>query len=198
MYPYSLLDEHEKAALLEELMHDYQKGIYLLAYSFVRDKGIAEDITQDPFIKCYKKMDLFRGEASLKTWIYTIAINLSKDYLRKWEYRTLKLPIQFFEQFTSRDNIEANSERSEEQVAVHNELVRLAVRCREVIVLYYFEDMKLFEIAEILGLNQNTVKTRLARGRDLLKKKLARRRWTDGEEVKRNETVYGRHAAGQG
>lgn len=72
--------------IVNEIITEYSKNVYLVAYSFGKDHGTAEEIAQDVFIKCFKYIDKFRGESSLKTWIYRITINTSKNYLRKLKF----------------------------------------------------------------------------------------------------------------
>jgi RNA polymerase sigma-70 factor, ECF subfamily len=165
----------DKKVILEELMEKYGKDVFLLAYSFVKEKALAEDISQEVFIKCYRSIEGFRGEASIKSWIYRITVNTSKDFLKRKSFNVLKYPKWFFE------NLQ-RSGSSEEKVIERNQnemlldcVLKLPVKYREAIVLHYLHDLKINEIADALDINPNTVKTRLTRGRNALKKVLIER-----------------------
>ncbi len=162
----------DKEKLIEQLMELYTEKVYLLAYSFVKDRGIAEDISQEVFIKAYKYIDNFRGEASLKSWIYRIAVNTSKDFLKKKSLKQLLLENSFLENFHRTESTEASyleADRNEQLLQI---ILTLPMKYREIIVLHYFYDIKIYELASVLDLKQNTVKTRLSRGRDMLKRKI--------------------------
>jgi RNA polymerase sigma-70 factor, ECF subfamily len=162
--PYSSRD-----LILEKAMREYGSDIYYIVYSYVKDHSLAEDLTQEVFVKFYKKMDTFREESSLKTWIVRMAINHCKDYLRRWDTRMIS--------FTNTINdVVKGKFGTPEQTLIEEEtnseliknLLSLPVKYREIIFLFYFEEMKLAEIAECMDLNINTVKTRLSKGRKLL------------------------------
>lgn len=78
-----------KDVVFESLMRNYGQQVIRLVYLLVRDRALSEDITQEVFLKAYKGLDSFRGESNLKTWIYRIAVNESKSYLRSWSFRNI-------------------------------------------------------------------------------------------------------------
>ncbi|TYS17119.1 sigma-70 family RNA polymerase sigma factor [Rossellomorea vietnamensis] len=161
-----------KDNLLEEAMDDFGNEVLYIVYTYVKDYSLAEDITQEVFIKAYSKMDTFRGESSLKTWIINIAVNHCKDYFKRWETRKLLITnkINQYVKGSSKsiDSIVVEKERHSEVV---EKVLELPVKYREVLILYYFEGLKLTEIAECLDTNINTVKTRLVKSKKLLSKK---------------------------
>jgi RNA polymerase sigma-70 factor, ECF subfamily len=160
----------DKEITIEFLMKEYGQRILWLAYSYVKDKNIAEDITQEVFINCYKHLEDFRGEATIKTWLYRICGNRCKDVMKTWSFRSKKLTQTLFDQYQS---IEKGPEEALLEKAEANELslkvLSLPVKYREVIYLHYFENYSLEEICHLLSLNMNTAKSRLHRGRKLLK-----------------------------
>lgn len=89
------ISEIEKGKLIDELMNLHSRKVYLLAYSYVKDKGLAEDIAQEVFIKCYKSLNHFRGDAQITSWIYRITVNTAKDFLRSKSFNILKYPKSF-------------------------------------------------------------------------------------------------------
>lgn len=163
----------QKEEMLDEIMDTYGQMIQQLAYTYVKDKSIAEDLTQDIFIKVYKKLEQYDGRASIKTWIYQIAINHCKDYLKSWYHRKVMLTEKMSEMIASkRDNIEQQIIEKNEEKQLVNAVLQLPVKYREVVFLYYFEELSIHEMSETLTTNANTLKTRLKRARQLLKQKL--------------------------
>ncbi|WP_083413017.1 sigma-70 family RNA polymerase sigma factor [Bacillus massilinigeriensis] len=101
-----IIDFQDKDKAIEQLMDLYTKKVYLLAYSFVKDRGLAEDISQEVFLRVYKYLESFRGEASLASWIYRITANTSKDYLKKKSLKQLLIESSFLK--ISRERIALN------------------------------------------------------------------------------------------
>ncbi|MFE4145269.1 sigma-70 family RNA polymerase sigma factor [Peribacillus sp. YIM B13472] len=165
-------DVDNKEIIIEDIMNKYSKDVYLLAYSFVRDQGLAEDISQEVFIKCYKNIEKFRRDASIKTWVYRITVNTSKDFIRKKSFRVLKYSKLFLENFKKSESSEEVFLKQNQNAQILHKVLSLSQKYREVVVLYYFQDLKVSEIGETLGINTNTVKTRLTRGRSILKENL--------------------------
>ncbi|MFU2017324.1 sigma-70 family RNA polymerase sigma factor [Peribacillus butanolivorans] len=100
------LDVDNKEIIIEDLMNMYSKDVYLLAYSFVKDQGLAEDISQEVFVKCYRNIEKFRRDASIKTWVYRITVNTCKDFSRKKSFRVLKYSKLFLEDFKKSESSE--------------------------------------------------------------------------------------------
>ncbi|RDI45420.1 sigma-70 family RNA polymerase sigma factor [Falsibacillus pallidus] len=164
--------ELNKEALIHEWMELYTKNVYLLAYSIVKDKDLAEDISQEVFLKCYRYMDRFRNDSSIKTWIYRITVNTSKDYIRKKGFSLLQFPLTLLDTFKKSASSEVEVLKMDEKERLLQLVLSLPQKYREVIILHYFQDLKIIEAADALQLNENTVKTRLARGRALLRDKI--------------------------
>ncbi len=164
--------ERSKDELLEGAMSQYGKEVLYIAYSYVKDHSLAEDIAQEVFVKFYQHFDSFKGESSLKTWIIRIAINQSKDYLKKWETRKLLFSNKLTEYIKERKtNVpESHSIQKENTRELHTKLLSLPIKYREVLFLYYFEELKIKEMAECLQISSNTVKTRLKNGKQRLYK----------------------------
>jgi RNA polymerase sigma-70 factor, ECF subfamily len=164
-----------KKEMLEELMNEYGKDVFLLAYSFVKEKALAEDISQEVFIKCYRSIDGFRGEASVKSWIYRITVNTSKDFLKRKSFKVMKYPKWFFENLQRSGSSEEAVIKRDQNELLLDCVLKLPVKYREAIILHYFHDLKVNEVAGALEINPNTVKTRLTRGREALKRILIER-----------------------
>lgn len=156
---------------IETLVNEYGKDIKILAFTYVKDWGKAEDITQEVFLICYKKLHLFRGDSSYKTWLYKITVNKCKDELKKkgfWQFR-LAEKLKYHLPQSERSTEEQVITTSEEQELSKN-VLSLPVKYREVIILFYYEELKIKEIHDLTGLNIETIKTRLSRAKKLLRK----------------------------
>ncbi|MCA0972567.1 sigma-70 family RNA polymerase sigma factor [Halobacillus litoralis] len=159
---------------VEQWITDYGHDLKWLAYSYVKDHSLAEDITQETFIKAYQKFSTFKEQSSVKTWLYKITINLCKDYLKSsYMKRVVKKGAELFRslpssQSTPEEYILSLSE--DEELLDH--IMRLESKYREVIILYYFEEFDTKELAEVIQTSTNTVKTRLRRARQLLQKQM--------------------------
>ncbi|WP_371068651.1 sigma-70 family RNA polymerase sigma factor [Sediminibacillus sp. JSM 1682029] len=163
----------DKEKVIDQLMQNHGQDILQLVFSYVKDKEAAEDLTQEIFIKCYQKLDTYDGKSKLKTWLWRIAINHCKDFLKSWYTRNVFTDgYEYFQKVINQDDVEntviQNSEDRELMVVV----MELSVKYREVIYLFYYEDLSLKEVSMVTGKNLNTVKTRLRKARKLLRKKL--------------------------
>lgn len=145
----------------------YGKQLTSFAFSYVKDWGIAEDIVQDVFIKALRNYESFRGESSLKTWLYSITANQCKDYLKSSYFKRVVLS-NVFPSNHKKDEYKVHNTNDE----LSNAIFELSVKYREVIMLYYYEGLRLKEIASLLQLKEATVKTRLQRARTLMRGKL--------------------------
>lgn len=158
-----------KDAMLSALMSDYGDNIVQLAYLIVKDKGIAEDITQEVFLKAFRGLDQFRQESSVKTWLYRIAINESRKYLRSWSFR------QIFSTYLSKKelgpekvadtNVEAAVMQRLSKVQIAERVMMLSPLYRKVMILHYYEDLSIKEIAHVLDISEDAVRTQLHRAR---------------------------------
>ncbi len=168
--PSNYLDLTNKEAVLETIMDEYGESVVWLAFSYLKDKGKAEDIAQEVFITCYTKLDTFNMEASLKSWVLTITANKCKDILKSWGYRNIIFAqslLSTFKQHASEPDMVLIGSEENKELALN--ILKLPTKYREVIFLHYFEDLKVQEISELLSIKENSVKTRLRRARMLLK-----------------------------
>ncbi|RTZ53342.1 sigma-70 family RNA polymerase sigma factor [Bacillus sp. SAJ1] len=166
--PPSHLNKEDK---LRWLMKVYGNDVIRIAYTYLRQKSLAEDVAQDVFIKCFEKLDTFQNKSSYKTWLIRITVNRCKDVLKSRSFKNL-----FITDFFSPKEQEQLVTSTEHQLLVveENELISkqvmgLPIKLREVIILFYYQDFSIEEISELLKINSNTVKTRLHRGRLKLK-----------------------------
>ena len=159
---------HKKNAL-EQLIITHAEELLRLAFTYVKDKQIAEDIVQDVLMKAFEKQSDFRGEASYKTYLYRLTINRSYDYLRSWSYKNTVVTNKIQAIFKGAKSAEQQFITQDDKRAVGEAVLNLPIKYREVIVLYYYKDLKIEDIAALLRVPISTVKTRLVRGREKLK-----------------------------
>jgi RNA polymerase sigma factor (sigma-70 family) len=171
----------DRDAWLETIMDEYGERLTKLAYNYVKDWRLAEDIVQDVFIKAFKHYKKIDEIFSFKAWMYRLVINQSKDVLKSSAFKRVVMNSSLFSLFTSNAPLPEGSlmKKSEEEI-LSRCVLALPVKYREVITLYYYEDCSIDEIKGLLGLNRNTIKTRLNRGRAKLKNMMER--WGDDGE----------------
>ncbi|GIM30937.1 RNA polymerase sigma factor [Paraclostridium bifermentans] len=161
-----LLSSNKK--IKEKKVKDYivnnQEGFYKVAYSYVKNQDDALDIVHDSICKALSKLDSLKDEEAIKPWFYKILINSSIDYIRKnSKYVTLEEALL---------SDEYNSNDTYTDIDLQRALEKLPEEYRVIIVLRYFEDMKIDEIANVLSQNTNTIKTKLYTGLRRLKIKI--------------------------
>jgi RNA polymerase sigma-70 factor (ECF subfamily) len=169
----------------DTLITRYSGDIYSLLYRMTEDSEEARDLTQETFLSALKAIKMFRGDAELKTWLFRIAINQFRNRFRWWKRRkrseTMSLDKPIGEgTATVADTIADEGESPEQAVLRHEQRDRLmkAVAAlpeifRETIVLCDIEGLGYEETARTLEINIGTVKSRLARGREQLRKRLS-------------------------
>jgi RNA polymerase sigma-70 factor, ECF subfamily len=169
----------------EEIVREYQDKIYNLCRHMLRDPHSAEDAAQDVFLKAYQALPKFMPEASLFTWLYRIATNTCIDYKRKPIFESLFGDSGGGERLVHDRASDAPSpERlytsKEIDRALQEGLGKLSPKLRAIIVLKEMEELSYEEIAETLEISMGTVKSRIARAREELKKILMEYREQNG------------------
>ncbi|MFD1851427.1 sigma-70 family RNA polymerase sigma factor [Oceanobacillus bengalensis] len=175
------MNKSEKDYILEKMMIEYGNELVRLAFSYVKDTEIAKDLVQNTFIKCYKNIDSFRYDAQIKTWLYRITINECKDYLRSWNYK--KVRVKDFINDTTRSFLPSTEKTVIDKYKdkeIKDTIFSLPKLYREVVYLYYYDSLKTEEIADVLGIPANTVKTRLRRAKQRLKPMLKEAKFNEG------------------
>ena len=169
----------------EQLFEHYHSMVYQLAYRILREREEALDVTQEVFLSIYRKLHRFRGEASIKTWIYRIAVNKTMNRCRWWN-RLRRCGTVSLDEHLSNDHrrnpsetLAAGGRSPEESLLMREErerieqlLLRLPVQQRIAVVMRDIDGMSYEEIAEATQVSPGTVKSRIARGRDELRRSL--------------------------
>lgn len=147
-----------------QIVQDYGNKLMRTCFLMLGSREEAEDVVQETFIKVFEKVGDFREDSGLYTWIYTIALNLSRDRLRK---KTDVLALQ--DEWPGNDDVESYVEESVDREVLKKALFKLHPMYMEVLVLFYFEELSIKEISKLLDEKEGTIKSRLSRGRNILK-----------------------------
>lgn len=160
---------------LREIMNTYTEQLIRTAYYYTKDLQIAEDIVQEVFIKFYQKSSKYNEQGQLAAYLMRLTINQSKDYLKSWHVRKMTFLDKWSEQVQA--EVFNDIVRSDEEELVATAILSLPIKHREPLVYYYFEEMSIPHISELLQIPQSTVKTRLTRAKHLLRIKLQGIEW---------------------
>jgi RNA polymerase sigma-70 factor (ECF subfamily) len=173
------------ATAFEILIAERSGEVYGLLYRLTENSEEARDLTQETFLRAFQSIGQFRGESDLRTWIYRIAINQARNRWRWWRRRrrdaTVSLdsdsaygnqPLVNVLSSDRDDSPEQETLLRERERALRKALRSLSLSYRETVILRDIEGFSYEEIAETLGINVGTVKSRLARGRQELKTRL--------------------------
>jgi len=166
----------------DELIATHQERVFNIAYRLLGNYDEALDLTQEVFLNCFRKIGTFKGDSSLSTWLYRITVNMVKN---RWKYQQSR-GLDKAQSLDNPENVEegqpkpefASAQPSPSEIASHHEfaarieehLQQLPEEFREVLVLRYLEDLSYEEIAGILRVSLGTVKSRIHRARNELRK----------------------------
>ena len=154
---------------LHELAAMYQDNLFAAAFNICRNAQDAEDVIQDTFVQYYTTKKEFENEQHIRAWLLRVVINKAKNVTRTF-WRRNKISIE--------DYMETLTFDTPESETLFETVMQLPEKYRIAIHLYYYEDYAVREIADILKLSESNVKTRLSRGRAMLKKEL-KEEWDD-------------------
>lgn len=144
-----------------------------IAYFFVKNRATAEDIVQDVFVRLLNNTT-YEERGNLRAYLSKLTANRAKDYLKSWRYRMVSiLSKQEDVSHVYRDELLVDLEKNE----IGHAILDLPIKYREPIILYYYEELPLIEIAAHLKLPVNTVKTHLRKARQLLQASLHKGDW---------------------
>lgn len=155
---------HDKNNIFRDLMEAYGEDVWNFAFSLTRQRSLSDDIRQDVFIKVYDKLEFFRGESSVKTWLLSITRNVAIDYQKRAFFRKVTL-VGFIQDKGISSSAEKEFLQNENLKEVWKMVLNLPVKLREVLVLYVHHQLSIAEIAKLLQVSESAVKTRLHRAR---------------------------------
>ncbi|NIK70788.1 RNA polymerase sigma-70 factor (ECF subfamily) [Paenibacillus sp. BK720] len=146
------------------LMRDYGQEVWNFAYSIVKNQSMADDITQDVFLQVFRHVTSFRNESSIKTWLLKITRNISYNYRKAAFFRKV-----FLVERIDRTEYSVSAEQSYFDKEATNDIWRyvfkLPVKSREILILHAKYQLSILEIAQVLGIPQGTVRSRLFEAR---------------------------------
>ncbi|MDE7203805.1 MAG: sigma-70 family RNA polymerase sigma factor [Lachnospiraceae bacterium] len=154
---------------VQELAAIYQNNLFAAAFNICKNTQDAEDVVQDTFVQYYTMKKEFESEQHIRAWLIRVAVNKAKNITRTF-WRRNKVSIE--------DYMETLTFETPEAENLFETVMQLPEKYRIVIHLYYYEDYAVSEIADILKLSESNVKTRLSRGRAMLKEVL-KEEWDD-------------------
>lgn len=170
----------------DELVMRYASRLFQLAYGLLGNRQDAEEVVQDTFVRIHKFLNTFRGDASFSTWIYRIAINLSRNKYQWNRRRGFELNVSLSRQSGDAEDEQEGDwnlsdpslspdklvQEKEIEHSVMNTIDKLPEKLKEAIILRHVGNLSYEKIAELLDCRIGTVKSRIARAREILRKVL--------------------------
>ena len=150
---------------LERWMREYGPSLKRTCYLYLKDVALAEDAAQETFVKAWRSFSTFRGDCSEKTWLMRIAVNICRDMLRSAWFRRMDRRV-------TPEELPLTAPSKDEQPQLAEAIMALAPKYREVIILYYYQELDTQEMALAVRTSVNTAKSRLFRARKLLREQL--------------------------
>jgi len=153
----------------EEIVRRWQSPLVNLAYRFCHDRGRAEEMAQEAFLRAYRNLKQWRKEAAFSTWMFALATNFYRSELRRIP---VHIPIDEIREPADPRAQDGGFEEEDRDRAVRRAVFALPQKYREALVLFYFHEMDVPAAARSLGMPEGTFKARLFRGREILRAKL--------------------------
>ena len=170
--------------MFSRLIDNYKNMVYNLAYRMSNNPHESEDISQEAFLRAFQSLARFNPSCKFSTWLYQITLNIIRDKFKRKEidYVSLDTPIEtddsefYLQPADLTNNPEQIVAQKEDAQAIQQAILSLPLKYREVIVLRHLQDLSYIEVANILKLPTGTVKVRLYRAREQLRKILLKSR----------------------
>jgi RNA polymerase sigma-70 factor (ECF subfamily) len=155
----------------EGIVRRWQRPLVNLAYRFCRDRSRAEDLAQEAFVRAFRGLAQWRREAAFSTWLFALATNLYRSEVRR--IPPPAVPLDRIAEPRAAHSSSAALDVDRDRM-VRRAVDSLPARYREAVLLFYFQDMNVAAAAQSLKVPEGTLKARLSRARDLLRRKLPR------------------------
>ncbi len=166
------MSDYWDECLLSRWISQYGDSILRMCYLYLKDYQLAEDVTQETFLQAYRKYHTFEHRSSEKTWIMQIAINRCKNCMRTHWFRQIS-----FDTLAETKDEADQYDLILDQNAITPQIMKLPVKYRDVILLYYYQELTVKEIAFVLKQKESTILQRLKRAREQLKPHLQEVLW---------------------
>ncbi|HLC95685.1 MAG TPA: sigma-70 family RNA polymerase sigma factor [Patescibacteria group bacterium] len=160
----------ELLAKFEEIVRQYQKDIVNFHYRLVGNRFEAEDLAQQTFLKAYNKFDSLKEQEKVKSWLYSIARNVTIDFFRKNKNRAVPLDDLIMDNYARTTAVDYRNEVLAKELSqeIRKCVAKLPAEDQRIVKLLYFEGFSYKEIGNMMNINQNTLKSRLHRARKLI------------------------------
>ncbi|MEI9967379.1 MAG: sigma-70 family RNA polymerase sigma factor [Terracidiphilus sp.] len=158
-----------EAQAFEAIVRRWQGPLVNMAWRYCRDRGRAEEMAQEAFLRAWRGLAGWRRESSFSTWLFALAANVFRSELQR--FPTVNVPLEDAPEPAGPATQHDGLAEKQSHDAVRRAVLALPHRYREPVVLYYFHEMDVAAAARTMGLPEGTVKARLARGRELLRKR---------------------------
>jgi RNA polymerase sigma-70 factor (ECF subfamily) len=162
-----LVAPSEKMESITKLIEQFGNDVLRTAFVILKSKELAEDVYQETFLRVCKYYDSYRKECSEKTWIIGIAVNICRDYMRSSWNKKVTVSDDFPTLASDNDTQEIIEKRAEKQELIKS-ILKLPDKYREIVQLYYYQELDVNDIARVLKIPGGTVKSRLFKARNLL------------------------------
>lgn len=160
---------HGDRDAFEVVVKEYQGLVLRICSSLLGNREDAEDASQEVFYRAFRSLSSFRLDRRFVPWLISIALNTAKSYYRRRGRARSRRSSRSPEDLPSSGSVEAEGERRLVESAIRTAVSRLPDRLREVVVLYYLEELSVSDVAEAMGLSKENVKSRLHRSRAVLR-----------------------------
>jgi RNA polymerase sigma-70 factor (ECF subfamily) len=161
------LTPSEMTQEITRLIGEYGDSVFKTVFVILKSKEAAEDAYQETFLRVTRSLSSYRRESSEKTWITSIAVNVCRDYMRSAWKKHVVVTDDFFSYASENDTEEIIEKRSERRELLEA-IMKLPDKYREIIHLYYYQELDIKDIAKVLKIPDGTVKSRLFKARNLL------------------------------
>jgi RNA polymerase sigma-70 factor (ECF subfamily) len=152
----------------EGIVARWQGPLVNLGWRYCRDRDRAQELAQDAFVRAFRALGSWRGEGAFSTWLFAIALNVFRSAVRRDPPLTTAGPVDVADPF---DPAAAHDAR-ELQAGIRRAVLALPERYRDAVIVFYFQEMNIGDAARTLGVPEGTLKARLSRGRDLLRRRM--------------------------
>ncbi|MGB8028345.1 MAG: RNA polymerase sigma factor [Terracidiphilus sp.] len=163
-----------EAQAFEGIVRRWQGPLVNMAWRYCRDRGRAEEMAQEAFLRAWRGLAGWRRESSFSTWLFALAANVFRSELQR--FPVVNVTLEEAAEPAGPATQHEGLARKQSDEAVRRAVLALPKRYREPVVLYYFHEMDVATAARTMGLPEGTLKARLARGRELLQKRFPRLR----------------------
>lgn len=153
-----------KQQLFTDIYNENKNSILRLCYMFLRDEELAQDATQETFLRAYRKLSSFKEQSNINTWLTSVAVNTCKNIMRKSKNKPSEISLSEAEYHISSPILDRDK-----KLSVYDAVFSLKDEYKEVILLKYYRDLTVKDISKLLHIPETTVNYRLLKAKALLK-----------------------------